>query len=433
MRSLSNGWSFDYDSNGNITTRSDGSGAYLQEFDVENRLVAITDTLTLSVTRFVYDGSGARVMTINPDSSSTVFVGEHYEVEGSTTRSYYYLGGQRIAMRVDDGQSSDVYWFHSDHLGSTSTLSDINGNEVVTSTVRFYPYGEYRVTPSADLTDKGFTGHAQNDEIALIYMRARYYVPGVGRFASADSIVPNPADPQSVNRYSYVYNNPMGFRDPSGHNRCGVAGTICHDEPGPGIAPKNGEIAEVAAALATTCDMAALTFSGAGALVEVLAFAGGSLDPVPIEEGLSITLYHQTVNPIENSISAVGAVLAATADFFGGYTYHDLENNELVVGQDTMVTFGALLLGNQDVQALEGIGDSVVNLGLVLYDLGRLTESMPSVIEARIGGNLSERGGLYLDVVVYGELADHLAVDSGTRLQLIHNFGPGWLREVPSE
>ena len=164
-------------------------------------------------------------MTINPDSSSTVFpaqnaglcVGEHYEVEGSTTRSYYYLGGQRIAMRVDDGQSSDVYWFHSDHLGSTSTLSDINGNEVVTSTVRFYPYGEYRVTPTSDLTDKGFTGHAQNDEVALIYMRARYYVPGVGRFASADTIVPDPAEPPSLNRYAYVNCNPLLSIDPTGH------------------------------------------------------------------------------------------------------------------------------------------------------------------------------------------------------------------------
>ena len=225
-------------------------------------LRAVHCVVPLSATRFVYpvqsstglcDGNGARVMTINPDSSSTVFpaqnaglcVGEHYEVEGSTTRSYYYLGGQRIvpsathgtkAMRVDEGQSSDVYWLHSDHpsaslrtgLGSTSTLplrfargaaqSDINGNEVVTSTVRFYPYGEYRVTPTSDLTDKGFTGHAQNDEVALIYMRARYYVPGVGRFASADTSVPNPSSSNAFNRYAYAAGNPLLYLDPDGHN-----------------------------------------------------------------------------------------------------------------------------------------------------------------------------------------------------------------------
>ena len=100
--------------------------------------------------------------------------------------------------------------------------SDINGNEVVTSTVRSRssPYGEYRVTPSAGRTDKGFTGHAQNNEVALIYMRARYYVPGVGRFASADTIVPNPADLQSFNRYSYVKNNPIKYLDPAGHAEC---------------------------------------------------------------------------------------------------------------------------------------------------------------------------------------------------------------------
>ena len=113
--------------------------------------------------------------------------------------------------------------------GSTSTLphgfargeaqSDINGNEVVTSTVRSRssPYGEYRVTPSAGRTDKGFTGRAQNDEVALIYMRARYYVPGVGRFASADSIVPFVSNPQTLNRFSYCIGNPLVLTDPTGH------------------------------------------------------------------------------------------------------------------------------------------------------------------------------------------------------------------------
>ena len=71
--------------------------------------------------------------------------------------------------------------------------------------------------PRADLTDKGFTGHAQNDEVALIYMRARYYVPGVGRFASADTIVPDPVSPPSFNRYSYALNDPVKYIDPTGH------------------------------------------------------------------------------------------------------------------------------------------------------------------------------------------------------------------------
>ena len=119
-------------------------------------------------------------------------------------------GANPAALRTSDSTSTLCF-------ARGASQSDINGNEAATSTVRFYPYGEYRVTPTSDLTDKGFTGHAQNDEVALIYMRARYCVPGVGRFASADSIVPNPLDPQNLNRYGYVGNSPMNCNDPSGH------------------------------------------------------------------------------------------------------------------------------------------------------------------------------------------------------------------------
>ena len=109
-----------------------------------------------------------------------------------------------------------------------AAYSDINGNEVAAGTVRSRssPCGEYRVTPTSDLTDKGFTGHAQNDEVALIYMRARYYVPGVGRFASADTIVPDPSSSDSYNRYAYAAGNPVKYRDPSGH--C-IPGENCPD------------------------------------------------------------------------------------------------------------------------------------------------------------------------------------------------------------
>ncbi|MCC6606008.1 MAG: hypothetical protein IT327_22565 [Anaerolineae bacterium] len=51
-------------------------------------------------------------------------------------------------------------------------------------------------------------------------MNARYYVPYLNRFLSADTIVPNPNNPQSFNRYSYVYNNPVKFTDSTGHATC---------------------------------------------------------------------------------------------------------------------------------------------------------------------------------------------------------------------
>ena len=72
----------------------------------------------------------------------------------------------------------------------------------------------------------GYTGHRHNnlgsapDDIGLIYMNAWWYLPGLGRFISADTIVPNPANPQSLNRYSYSYNNPVKYQDPTDNSRC---------------------------------------------------------------------------------------------------------------------------------------------------------------------------------------------------------------------
>jgi len=51
----------------------------------------------------------------------------------------------------------------------------------------------------------------------LMYYGARYYDPTLGRFVSADTLVPNAGNPQSLNRYAYVLNNPVKYADPSGH------------------------------------------------------------------------------------------------------------------------------------------------------------------------------------------------------------------------
>jgi len=77
-------------------------------------------------------------------------------------------------------------------------------------------YGDCRFSQGTLGTDKRFTGQ-RLDNTGLYYYGARYYDPTIGRFISADTIVPNPADPQSLNRYSYCINNPLKYTDPSGH------------------------------------------------------------------------------------------------------------------------------------------------------------------------------------------------------------------------
>ncbi|MCB8952717.1 MAG: RHS repeat-associated core domain-containing protein [Ardenticatenales bacterium] len=91
------------------------------------------------------------------------------------------------------------------------------GGMVAGSRTRYLPFGAYRTAPSQTYTDRGYTGQKHNDDLGLIYYNARYYLPGVGRFVSADTLVPDPTSPQSYNRFSYVRNNPVNRIDPTGH------------------------------------------------------------------------------------------------------------------------------------------------------------------------------------------------------------------------
>lgn len=62
-----------------------------------------------------------------------------------------------------------------------------------------------------------FTGQEEDDELGLYNFKARLYDPVLGRFISPDAIVPNPENPQSLNRYSYCLNNPLRYIDPKGN------------------------------------------------------------------------------------------------------------------------------------------------------------------------------------------------------------------------
>lgn len=155
----------------------------------------------------------------------------YFQYSVRVQRTNYSLAGQAIGLRIVGSPDGDngLYYMHTDHLGSTSTLSilqdDGTAPYVQDSRALYEPFGDYRVAPTGDYTDRGYTGHLGNNsgsnDLGLIYMNARYYVPGLARFASADTIVPDPANPQAFNRYSYVENSPINFNDPSGHCKNG--------------------------------------------------------------------------------------------------------------------------------------------------------------------------------------------------------------------
>jgi RHS repeat-associated protein len=209
---------------------------------------------------------------------------------GSTiTRSSYGIAGQMIATRVSGDPVSGnngLSYFFNDHLGSMSVLRKPNGTAVTT---RYLPFGGYRgTTPTQTISDRDFTGQKENMELGLLYYNARYYVPYINRFASADTIVPNPTNPQSYNRYSYTRNNPINFTDPTGHRECNLATGDCSGGPGSFTpTPRPAPLINFTG-LDWTAEEMAVVNSGAWQVAKVLYEAGGGQFSSPSESFFAV-------------------------------------------------------------------------------------------------------------------------------------------------
>ena len=108
-----------------------------------------------------------------------------------------------------------LYFILPDHLGSTVTLAKADGT--LSGRLWYYPYGDVRASSGSIPLAYRFTGQRWDGVIRLYDYDARYYDPAIGRFIQPDPIVPEPAGPQDLNRYTYVRNNPVRYAAPSGH------------------------------------------------------------------------------------------------------------------------------------------------------------------------------------------------------------------------
>ena len=198
--------SYTYDNNGNLTG---GAGRTLT-WNIENKPLTVVQGGT--TTTFVYDGDGGRVKKI-VGTTTTRYISKLYECDNATCSRFIWAGSTRVATIAASGT---IHYWHADHLGSSSVITDSTGTKVQALT--YYPYGATRANvPGTPVNvPYKYTGK-ELDNTGLYYYEARYYDPTLGRFISADTIVPGVYDPQSLNRYSYVQNNPFSYTDPTGH------------------------------------------------------------------------------------------------------------------------------------------------------------------------------------------------------------------------
>jgi len=255
-----------YDANGNILNKTD-AGVYAYNSskphavtDVTNpgeTISSITQDIaytpfnkTASITEgdyellFTYGTENQRKKTelrYQTNTERTITYSGAYEkiedISGDTYEVHYIVCGPGLSainvIQNNDGVNH-LFYVYTDHLGSILTLTDDAGNVVFEQ--NFDPWGRKRnpndwsydfssyVPPTvpSGLPDpniwltRGFTGHEHLDEFALINMNGRMYDPILGRVLSTDNFVQDNTATQGYNRYSYAFNNPLIYTDPTG-------------------------------------------------------------------------------------------------------------------------------------------------------------------------------------------------------------------------
>ena len=235
---------FGYDAAGNMTSNTPTTYVY----DAENRLIATGGT------SYVYDGDGNRVEKCTegttPGQCASGATGTLYwrgtggdpqaetDLAGNVLENYVFLNGQRIARR--DPTTEAVHFYFSDHLGSHSVVENATGT-LCEQDIDYYPYGgvENDYCAGSGVTQHyKFTGKERDTESGLDMFGARYYGSSLGRFVTPDwaakpVTVPYAhfGNPQSLNLYSYVNNNPTTVGDSDGHCPWNTPGCTPKSDP----------------------------------------------------------------------------------------------------------------------------------------------------------------------------------------------------------
>jgi RHS repeat-associated protein len=256
-------WSetYGYDGFGNIETINKNGKPYNFEYDGLNRISK--ETSVAETSSYTYDPKGNRQTlqttkvfqvptseysfnAVNQLTSFTMEDGQqgsftYYPnglratktTDNETTR-YIYLNG--VVIEELDGKGNvkaqniwgnellhrsvtggkNGYYFFNGH-GDVIEIKDGNGNTL--NQYDFDIWGNI-VSEKEDPEMSNpflYSGEIYDSETGLYYLRARYYDPSIGRFISEDSYEGNINNPLSLNLYSYTYDNPLRYTDPSGN------------------------------------------------------------------------------------------------------------------------------------------------------------------------------------------------------------------------
>jgi len=203
------GTSYGYDSNGNLTQKTEGSDTWTYSWNAENQLTKVEKN-SVEQARFSYDPKGRRVEKVGAGVATAFAYSREdilRETKGGAATKYIHGPGIDEPLASEDGSGSLSY-LHADGLGSVVKTTEAAG--VVTLTRQYDAWGN--VQAGVEEPGFAFTGREWMPEIRLYYYRARYYAPEGARFVSEDPV----GHHDSVNLYLYVRNTPTIRVDPTG-------------------------------------------------------------------------------------------------------------------------------------------------------------------------------------------------------------------------
>ena len=183
-----------------------------------NALNQLTETLTKNYkVSFTYDAEGLRTgKTVNGEKTIYVWDGEQVVMElskGGAVQKRYIRGNDLVY--ADKGENTEKTYYVTDMHGNVVQLLDESGN--VTKTYEYDSFGNEVKPEKKDENPYRYCGEYYDKETEEVYLRARYYEPGVGRFITRDTYTGESDEPLSLHLYTYCENDGVNMVDPSGH------------------------------------------------------------------------------------------------------------------------------------------------------------------------------------------------------------------------
>jgi RHS repeat-associated protein len=233
VRSNTNGgtfYSMCYDANGNTLSQSTPQhptwtmNFTWTSFNQPSGVSAFGDS-----SQFDYNADHQRyrqTATYSGSPETTIYVGTIMEKVSTSAgvqyRHYIPAGSNTVLYTRASTGTNSAYYIISDHLGSTTTITDstgtllASGNYSATGVIRNSTWNAAAPPLAPTITRHGFTGQEMVDNIGLVNFNGRLLDSSLGRMRSPDPYIPDPGNTQSFNRYSYVNNNPLSATDPTG-------------------------------------------------------------------------------------------------------------------------------------------------------------------------------------------------------------------------